>query len=65
MGKIFQLRTKKKINQVIDAGFLFNVPSGFTSRPTDKEIQDALEKIGGKQASVCSSFSSDKYEIVS
>ena len=51
MGKIFQLRTKTKINLRIGPGFTFNVPSHWsTGHPDDSEIKKALESIGGKGA---------------
>jgi hypothetical protein len=64
MGKVFQLRTKKKINNRIDKGFVFNVPSVFSSKPTDGEIKKALEQVGGKDAGTFSSWDSSKYEIM-
>ena len=66
MAKIWQLRTKTKINSKIGAGFIFNVPSVWsTDHPTDAEIRDALEKIGGKDATSFSSWASYKYEVLS
>lgn len=66
MGKIFQLRTKKRINSKIDAGFTFNVPSVWSSgHPNDAEIRDALEKLGGHDAASFSSWSDSKYQILS
>lgn len=50
MGKIFQLRAKKKINSKIDKGFVLTVPSNFSSQPIAKEITDTLEKQFGKDA---------------
>lgn len=65
MGKIFQLRTKTKINLRIGPGFTFNVPSHWsTGHPDDSEIKKALESIGGKGAGDFSAWSSSKYEIL-
>ena len=65
MGKIFQLRTKTKINNKIGAGFTFNVPSRWSSgHPDNEEIKEALESIGGKGAGDFSAWASQKYEIV-
>lgn len=66
MGKIFQLRTKIKINSKIGAGFVFNVPSVWSSgHPTDSEIKAALEQIGGKDAGIGTAWASQKYEVIS
>lgn len=66
MGKIFQLRTRQKINSKIDKGFIFNVPSVWSSgHPGDAEIKKALEEIGGKDAGAFSSWSSSKYDVIS
>lgn len=66
MGRIFQLKTKKKINNKIGAGFVFNVPSKWsTGHPSDTEIKEALINIGGKDAGMFCSFDSSKYEIIS
>jgi len=65
MGKIFQLRTKKRINNRIDKGFVFNVPSCYSSgKPTDGEIKKALEEVGGKNAGDFSAWDSSKYEVL-
>ena len=65
MGKVFQLRTKKKINSKIGAGFTFNVPSRWsTGHPTDSEIKEALEAVGGKDAGTGSAWDSSKYEVL-
>lgn len=63
MGKIFQVRSKIKINSVIGAGFTFNVPSKWPGKPTGSEIQEALEKQFGKDAG---KFAADlaKFEIL-
>ena len=63
MGKIFQLRTKVKINSKIDKGFTFNCPSSWTSKPTDSEVKKALEAVGGKDAGSFATLS--KCEILS
>ena len=68
MGKIFQLRTKKKINKVIDEGFTFNVPSKRAScyeYPANDEIKKALEAIGGKEATKFCEYHKDRYEVLS
>ena len=66
MAKVWQLRTKVKINSIIGPGFTFNVMSGRSSgHPSDAEIKAALEAIAGKSASSCCSYSSSKYEILS
>ncbi|MBQ9508634.1 MAG: hypothetical protein IJR53_04340 [Bacteroidales bacterium] len=66
MGKIFQLRTKQKINSKIGAGFTFNVPSVWsTGHPSDPEIKKALEDQFGKDAGNFSAWGSQKYEILS
>lgn len=65
MGKVFQLRTKKKINNKIDAGFIFNVPSIWSSgHPNDSEIKAALEAIQ-KGAGDFSAWDKSKYDIIS
>ena len=65
MGKIFQLRTKIKINSRIGPGFTFSVPSRWSSgHPSDTEIKEALESIGGKDAGAFSAWASQKYEII-
>lgn len=65
MGKVFQLRTKIKINNKIGPGFIFNVPSHWSSgHPNDSEIKEALESIGGKGAGDFSAWASQKYEIL-
>ncbi|MBQ9546619.1 MAG: hypothetical protein IJU90_04975 [Bacteroidales bacterium] len=66
MGKIWQLRTKKKINGKIGAGFIFNVPSSTSSgHPSSDEIKKALESIGGKDAGANSAWYSERYDIIS
>lgn len=66
MGKIWQLKTKIKINNKIGPGFTFNVPSNYsTGHPLDTEIKAALEAVGGKDAGMCSDWGSQKYEILS
>ena len=66
MGKVFQLRTKIKINSKIGSGFIFNVPSRtYSGHPYDDEIKAALESIGGKDAGSFSAWASQKYEILS
>lgn len=65
MGKIFQLRTKKKINNKIGEGFVFNVSSKcWTGHPMDSEIRAALEAIGGKDATVSCAWTDSKYEVL-
>ena len=65
MGKVFQLRTKKKINNKIGAGFVFNVSSHWSSgHPDSSEIKTALEAVGGKNAGDFSAWDSGKYEIL-
>lgn len=65
MGKIFQLKTKTKINNVIGANFTFNVPSKWQSgKPGDDEIKAALESQFGKDAASFSAFASHKYEVL-
>lgn len=65
MGKVFQLRTKKKINNTIGPGFVFNVLSHWSSgHPDNSEIKAALETVGGKNAGDFSAWASDKYEIL-
>lgn len=65
MGKVFQLRTKVKINNKIGPGFTFNVPSHWSSgHPSDPEIKEALESIGGKDAGAFSAWASHKYDIL-
>lgn len=65
MGKIFQLRTKKKINSKIGEGFVFNVPSRWsTGHPDSSEIKAALEAIGGKDATSFCAWDSSKYEVL-
>lgn len=66
MSKVWQLRTKIKINNIVGAGFTFNVMSKWSSgHPTDAEIKEALEKEVGKNAGNFSAWSSSKYEILS
>lgn len=65
MARVWQLRTKTKINSVIGAGFTFNVSSTTsTGHPYDSEIKAALESIGGKSAGISSAWSTSKYEIL-
>lgn len=65
MGKIFQLRTKKKINNKIGPGFTFNVSSKWSAgHPGNDEIKDALESIGGKGAGDFSAWDSGKYDVL-
>ena len=65
MGKIFQLRTKVKLNNKIGPGFTFNVPSVWSSgHPDNSEIRKALEAIGGNDATSMSDWASHKYEII-
>lgn len=65
MGKVWQLKTKIKINNRIGAGFVFNVPSKWSSgKPDNSEIKTALESIGGKDAGAFSDWGSQKYEIL-
>ena len=52
MGKIFQLRTKIRLNSKIDKGFVFNCPSNNNSSPTANDVKAALTAIGGKEAAV-------------
>ena len=65
MGKVFQLRTKIKINSKIGPGFVFSVPSVWSAgHPDNSEIKAALEAIGGKDAGSFSAWSSHKYDII-
>lgn len=65
MPHVFQLRTKVKINNVIGPGFVFNVPSKWSSgHPTDQEIYKALESIAGKNVSSFAAWASHKYEVL-
>lgn len=63
MGKIFQVRAKVKVNNVIGQGFTFNVPSKWSGKPTGSEIQEALEKQFGKDAGRFATDAS-KFEII-
>ena len=66
MGKIFQLRTKKKINSKIGPGFTFNVPSIWsTGHPSSDEIKKALEDQFGKDAALFSAWDPSRYEVLS
>lgn len=65
MTHVFQLRTKKRINNLIGPGFTFNVMSKWCSTPADSEIKAALEQQCGKGAGDFSAYSSAKYEILS
>lgn len=65
MGKVWQLKTKKKINNKIDKGFIFSVPSKWlTGHPDHSEIKAALEKIG-KGCGDFADWDGSKYEILS
>ena len=66
MSKVWQLRTKTKINHLIGPGLIFNVVSKWSSgHPTDLEIKAALIEQFGKDAGNFSAWSSSKYEILS
>ena len=46
MSKVWQLRTKTKINHLIGPGLIFNVVSKWSSgHPTDLEIKAALQRM--------------------
>lgn len=66
MAHVFQLKTKKRLNDLIGVGFTFNVPSRNNSgHPNDSEIKEALEQQCGKGAGNNSMpFSSSKYEVL-
>lgn len=65
MGRIFQLRTKIKINSKVDAGVIFQVPSFYNDHPNGSELVKALEKQFGVNAGMYSDWSPSKYEILS